>query len=236
MFTRQLLTSLLVALLAVSPCWASPGVVVGTAGPSQAASVRGAGLLPGTTLFSGDIVTVGSKGGAAISFGQGSMARLSEETTLRVTKGNASITVELGRGRVSFRSSEQLPVEAHLADAIVRPANGLLAVGRLAIRSVSSAVVTAEKGMLLVTTAHEAKGVTLREGESVEMRLEETQGGGDARAAGVSPPWTGKRFTVVAITIISAALIAGIVISAEENSLSNQQKQNLVSPFQFPPP
>jgi hypothetical protein len=237
MIVRQLLASVLVGLLA-APAWAATNPVVGTAGPSQAATLRGAGLLPGTTLFSGDTVDVGARGGAALSFGRGSMVRLSEETTLRLEKGDNRVAFELLRGRVAFRSSEQLPVEAHLADANIHSANGLAAVGVLAFRTPKLVVVSAEKGSLLISTAHDAKSISLREGESVEMRLEaqdtEKGGGGDSRLAGTSAPGlTHRQWLIVAIASSAAVLLFSI--DPDFLNLSDSDKKNLVSPFQFPP-
>jgi hypothetical protein len=240
MFARQLLSTALVAVLAL-PGWASSGSVAGTVGTSQAATIRGAGVLPGTTIFNGDQLVVGARGDAAISFGRGSMARLSEETTLRVLKTDNLIALELERGRVSFRSSEQLPVEGRLADASIRSANGLLAVGVLSIRSATSAMIYAEKGTLLVSTAHDSRSATLREGETVEVRLAPaTSGSGQppyvtpsgAPANGVS----GKRWAIVATLIGGTALVIGLVLSSEEHEtrLTCPQKINLVSPFAPP--
>jgi hypothetical protein len=239
MIARQLLASVLAALLA-APAWAATNPVVGTAGPSQAASVRGASLLPGTTLFSGDTVNVGARGGAALTFGLGSMVRLSEETTLRLHKDDNRVAFELVRGRVAFRSSEQLPVEAHLADANIRSANGLAAQGVLAFRTPKLVVVSAEKGSLLISTAHDARSVSLREGESVEMRLEAQDQGqdqrNDSRAAGASAPsLTHGQWLTVAILSSIILLGLGIAAATGELNLSDSQKQILVSPFQFPP-
>lgn len=238
MIARQFLASVLASLLA-SPAWAATNPVVGTAGPSQAASVRGAGLLPGTTLFSGDTVDVGARGEAALAFGRGSMVRLSEETTLRLEKGDNRVAFELVRGRVAFRSSEQLPVEAHLADANIRSSNGLAAVGVMAFRTPKLVVVTAERGSLLISTAHDTKNISLREGESVEMRLQsqDTQQGGGSRTAGVSAPsLSHTQWKVVAILSGAVVLGVGLAIATGEISLSDSQKQTLVSPFQFPQP
>ena len=235
MIARQLFASVLVGLLA-SPAWCATNPVVGTAGPSQAATVRGAGLLPGTTLFSGDTVDVGARGDAALSFGRGSMARLGQETTLRLEKGDSRVAFELLRGRVAFRSSVELPVEARLADASILPANGLAAVGVMAFRSPKVVVITAEKGALLVRTAHDARSVSLREGESLEMRLEaqQDQDKRDSRAAGATAPGLSHgHWLMIAIVTGAAAIVAGIAVG--ELTLSDSQKSNLVSPFQFPP-
>ncbi len=236
MIARQLLASVLAGFLA-APAWCATNPVVGTAGPSEAATVRGAGLIPGTTLFSGDIVEVGARGDAALSFGRGSMARLSAETTLRLEKGDSRVAFELLRGRVAFRSSEQLPVEARLADASIRSANGLAAVGVVAFRSPKVVVIWAQKGSLLVSTAHDARNVSLREGESLEMRLQpqdNKQGGGDSRAAGASAPGLSHgQVVLIAIAAGGAAIGAGFAV--RELVLSDSSKTNLVSPFQFPP-
>ncbi len=236
MFMRQLLSILLVAVL-TAPGWASLGSVAGTVGTSQAATIRGAGVIPGTTIFSGDQVVVGAKGDASISFGRGSMARLSEETSLRVLKVDNRIALQLERGRVSFRSSEQLPVESRLADASIRSANGLMAVGVVSIRSANSAMIFAEKGTLLVATAHDSRSATVREGESVEVKL------GPAPQPYVTPSGapagsgiSAKNWVIVATIIGAATLATGLIISANENRLTCPQKINLVSPFNFPCP
>lgn len=237
MIARQLLASVLASLLA-APAWATASPVVGIAGPSQEATVRGAGLLPGATLFNGDVVDVGARGDAALTFGRGSMVRLSEETTLRLEKADNRVAFELLRGRVAFRSSEQLSIEARLADASVRSADGLTAVGVMAFRTPKLVIVTAEKGNLLLSTAHDGKSLSLHEGESAEMRLEaQSQGGGDSRVAGTSAPGlTNRQWKIIAILSGVIVLGLGIAVATGAISLSGSQKQNLVSPFQFPVP
>lgn len=235
MIARQLLASVLAGLMA-APAWCGTHPVVGTAGPSEAATARGMELTLGTTLFSGDTVDVNARGDAALLFGHGSMARLSEQSTLRLEKGDSRVALELMRGHLAFWSSEQLPVEARLADASIRAANGLAAMGVMAFLSPKVVVVWAKKGSLLVSTAHDARSVSLREGEAVEMRLQSQdtqQGGGDSRAAGASAPSLthGQWLT---IAIISGA-VSVLGLAAVTGAFSNSQKQNLVSPFQFPP-
>jgi hypothetical protein len=208
-----------------------------TVGPSQIASVHGVDLLPGTTLFNGDIVQVGAHGDAALSFGRGSMARLGEETTLQLLKSDNRIAFELVHGRVAFRTSEQLPVEARLADATIRSADGLAAVGVVGFRTPTMVVVSAQKGNLLLSTAHDSRSVSLKEGESVEMRLEKADPddqGGDSRAAGASAPGLTHRQWVT-VAVILGAVTLGIALAYALGALGASNKQNLVSPFQFPP-
>jgi hypothetical protein len=235
---RQLIASVLAGLL-TAPAWcATNPAVVATAGPSLTASVRGTGLLPGTTLFSGDVVMVGAHGDAALSFGRGSMARLSEETTLLLEKADNRIAVELVRGRVAIRSSEQLPVEGRVADASIRATNGLAAVGVMTFRTPKLAVITAEKGNLLISTAHDSRSISLREGESVELRVDDKdkQDTGDPRATGsTTPGLTHRQWKAVAIVTTGVALGVGLALATNEFGLTDSQKQNLVSPFQFPP-
>ena len=238
MFARQLLASALVALIA-SPAWPATNPAMATAGPSQEASVHGIVLTSGATLFNGDYVQVGAHGDAALSFGRGSMARLGEETTLQLVKNNNSIAFELLRGRVAFRTSEQLPVEARLADASIRSADGLAAIGVVGFRTPKLVVVTAQKGHLLLSTAHDSRSVSLKEGESVEMRLDTAdpdQGQDrdhDRRAAGASAPGLSHRQWVTVAVILGAATLAvGLAIALGAFGASN--KQDLISPFKFP--
>lgn len=230
MIARQLLASVLIGLLA-APAWCGADPAIGTAGPSEAATVRGNSLAPETALFSGDIVDVGAGGAATLNLGNGSVVRLNEKTTLRLEKGDKHVAFELLRGRVSFRSAEEYPVEAHLGGVRIRSANGQAA-GAVAFRSSKVVAISAEKGSLLISTTREARNISLGEGKSMEMRVDAPQGGENltnAPALQARSPW-------LAIAGLAGALgvVIGVAVAKGERRLSDQQKQNLV-PVPFPP-
>ncbi len=169
MFARQALALLLVLLLAF-PAWGDPNVV-GSVASSEAATVRGTNLTPGSTIFSGDTIEVGAWGSAWITLTGGAQVQVAENSQVRLMKTTASIQLTVDRGGASFRTLEKSPVEARLGDATIRSADGLPAVGLINVRNAQSAVIAAEKGTLVVTTAHDFKTVTLREGEGAEVIL-----------------------------------------------------------------
>lgn len=240
MMARRGLAALLIALLAV-PAVASPANTsragaspIGTISQSDFAIIGGAGALAGTTVFSGDVLEVGPRGSAGILLHGGMQVRVSSESRVRlkelagVAKG---VELEIFSGAARFRVSEASGVVARLADATVRARGGKPAVGVVSVLSKKSALIAAEKGELLVSTAHDAKSVTLREGEAVEVTLAEAlPQGGATGARGL----TGRQVAILG-GVIAAVLTAIVLMRAFDNrNLTNQQKQDAVSPFKFP--
>ena len=232
MIGRQLLASVLVGLL-VAPAWAAEPFL-GTAGPSEAATLRGSSIVPETTLVSGDIVDVGAGGNSVLNLGNGSMVRLSEKTTLRLEKGDNRVAFELLRGRVAFRSSENTPLEAHLSGIRIRSADGRAASGVVAFRSPKLVAITAEQGRLLVSSTRSSRDISLREGETAEMRVDASANGGDTPALGSTPEAVNHHWLALACLAGAVGVVAGIFVAKRENRLTDAQKQALV-PVVFPP-
>jgi hypothetical protein len=245
MMARRALAGILIALLAVpaaaSPTTGSPKVAVpiGTISQSDATNVGGAGALPGTTVFSGDTIEVGPRGSASILMNGGRHVRVSSDSRIRMVEpagGPNRIEMEIFSGAARFRSGEKAAVIARLADATVRAKGTQPAVGLISVLSRRLAVISAEKGELLVSTAHDRKSVTLREGEAVEVTLADApapakpQSGGNTGTSSL----TGRHVAILG-SVVAAVLIAiGIKLAMDNKGLTNQQKKDMVSPFKFP--
>jgi ferric-dicitrate binding protein FerR (iron transport regulator) len=227
MFVRQFLASVLILVLAV-PAWSVP-TVVGTTAASQSATVRGSALLPGSTIFSGDTIQVGTKGMASIALTGGVQVRVGPESQVRFAREKETAQLEIGRGSASFRVAPGVPFEARLADATIRGAGSGPAVGVILVQSEEKAVIAAEKGELVVSTAHDSRSMTLREGEGVEVTLApEPQGTSGTSAKTLS----GKRVAILAL--VSIGIVAAIAIWRGTTEISDEEKRNEVSPFRFP--
>jgi hypothetical protein len=245
MKARRELTVLLIALLAVpataSPSTGSPAVAVpiGTISQSDATNVGGAGALPGTTIFSGDTIEVGPHGSAWILMNGGRHVRLSSDSQIRMvepTGGANRVEMEIFSGAARFRSGEKAAVVARLADATVRAKGTLPAVGLISVLSRRTAVISSEKGELLVSTAHDRKSLTLREGEAVEVTLADApapakpQSGGSTNASSLS----GRQVAILGGVVAAILIAIGIKLAMDNKGLTTQQKQDAVSPFKFP--
>jgi hypothetical protein len=247
MMVRRGLAALLVALLAVpaaaSPSPGTPAVAtpIGTFSFSDTTFIGGATALAGTTVFSGDYIEVGPRGSAGILLKGGMQVRVSSDSRLRLKEISPAnqIELEMLRGAVRFRTSQASPVLARLADAVVRAKGANPAIGIVSVLSKSKAMIGAEKGELLVTTAHDAKSVTLREGEAVEVTLE------DAPPPSPGQPQSGNKTTNAhALTgpqiatiggLISAAVMSiGLWLAKNNDGLTDTQKNNMISPFKLP--
>jgi hypothetical protein len=227
--------------VAASPAAGSRAVAIpiGTISQSDAANVAGAGALPGTTVFSGDMLEVGPSGSAWILLNGGMQVRVSSASRVQLRRlpgGANSVELEILSGAARFRTSEAAPVLGRLADANVRAKGSTPAVGLISVLSRKKAVIAAEKGELLVSTSRDGKSVTLREGEAVEVTLTALpaaampQGGGTTGAGTL----TGKQVAVLG-TVIAAVMTAIVVwLALNHRDLTLQEKKDAVSPFKFP--
>jgi len=237
---RHLITAVVIGVL-VCPPPVLAGGVVGSAGPSQGAMVRGAALEQGTNIFSGDVVEVGPGGEGVVTFGHNAMARFGERSAVRASRNIKNVDLELLRGRMVYRSTPEQPVVGTFADALVQPENGQEAVAIVGFRNPSLVVVTAERGPLEVTAGRERRTVTVPQGQSVEVALSDTP----ANAANTPPPQPQNNqnskkkpgamwWTTGVILGGGAALGVGLALSANETSLTCAQRGALVSPYAFP--
>ncbi len=237
---RQALALLLVLLLAF-PAWGDP-VVVGNVASSQSATVRGTTLAPGSTIFSGDTVEVGTRGSAWITLTGGAQVKVGENSQVRLAKTTDSIQLIIDRGGALFRTAEKSPVEALLGDATIRSADSLPAVGIIIVHDAQSAVIAAQKGMLLISTAHDSKNVTLREGERAEVTLvpqQDTDQDKNKKKKGGAAVPAGSSLTAGKAVLI-AAILGGVttaiarLLSDQETKHTTTDNCNAVSPFRCP--
>lgn len=231
MFLRQALAGLLTVLLAC-PAWTSPNVV-GTTAASKAATVRGSALLPGSTIFSGDTIETGRQGSASISVTGGAQVRVGSESRIRLTRADEKARLELTRGRAAFRVSNGAPFEARFADATLRPASGDAAVAFINMTGERTALIAAEKGAWVVSTAHDAKSVTLRESEGVEVTLAPAPPAPQAGSTGATA-LSGKWIAILGAIVIGIVIGVAAFRNSDEPNLSDTDKRNEVSPFRFP--
>ncbi len=208
--------------------------MLGSVASSRLASVRGAALTPGSTVFNDDTVEVGPRGSASIALAGGGQVQLAENSLVRLIKMEGKVAVAVGRGRASFRSNEQSPVEALVADATIRALGGS-AVGIVYVRSPESAIIGAEKGALLISTEHDARTLTLREGEGIEVTLapakDRDQGTKPAGRSAPAASWTTGKVVLFAVILAGAVTAIALLLGRNETEQSTQTKCNEISPF-----
>jgi hypothetical protein len=219
---------------------ATAGGIVGTAGPSEGAIVRGATLQQGANVFSGDVVEVGPAGEGVVSFGHNAMARFSEQTAVRASKDANSIGLELMRGRMVYRTTPEQAVVGRFADAQVRSENGQDAVAIVGFRSPLLVAVTADRGTLAVTAGTERRTVSVPQGQTVEVALSDTPPSGTNSPS--QQPGEGEKkkpsgamlWTTGVVLGGGAVLGVSLWLSKNETQLTCAQKGALVSPYAFP--
>ena len=242
MTLRSVIALLLAGLLVCSPQLFAGGVV-GSAGPSEKAVVRGAPLLQGTNVFSGDVVEVAEGGEGIVTFGHNAMARFGELSAVRASRDANTIGLELLRGRMLYRTTPEQPVVGSFADALVRAANGQEAVAIVSFRTPTLVVVTAERGALEVTAGRAHRTVTVPQGQTVEVALSDTP-----PSTGDTPPSppdqnnnakrkpSGAMWATGVVLIGGGALGAALALSQSSTQLTCAQRGALVSPYSFPCP
>ncbi len=223
MVARQALAVTLALMLAV-PAWTNPAVVGSTIG-SQQARIGGVELTAGTTIFSGDVIEVGAKGLASLNLSGGAQVDLSAESRARLTRAAERVVLELSRGAAVFRSTGSAPLEARIADASIRTMGPEPAVGVLAWKSPTEGVIAARSGKLLLHTTHDARSVVLNPGEAIEFSYAPAQGEDDSDLSR-------KGVIVLGLIIVGIAALTAAILSAQSRDLNENDRCDVVSPFQ----
>jgi len=230
---RKILVGVLTVAI-VSPAWGG-GEPLGSITSSQNATVRDTKLMTGSTLFNGDVISVGEHGASQIALSGGAQAEILASSLVRVTKVDNKIRIAVDRGQASFHNSGATNMELMVADATVRSGDGGASSAVIQSLSNTHAVIAAEKGALVFTTAHDGKSYTLREGEAADLSVapEEQQGGGGPAPAGKSAPRgvNNKKAVIWTVVILSAGVaIAAYLLVRREVQLSPTQLGNEISP------
>jgi hypothetical protein len=254
MLVRKSLAFVLVALMAL-PGYGNPAAV-GIVQGSNDATLRGTNLIPGTTVYSGDVVQVGENGNAQIALGGNSQLVLAQNSMaeLRHSSAKEPIQIDVQNGFARFRSSAASPVIALLGDATIRSANGD-GIGAIKITGANSALISAEQGSLVVTPANTSTATTIPQGMvlTVTMQPDSPQqsgtagdttakaggmnqqgagnGSSNAKAGGMNQQSggngvSGRKKILVGSLIVAAT--AAVAIWLEQNEGSNQPS---LSPF-----
>ena len=236
---QQLVAAVLISTMAL-PAWSQPQVA-GTVIATQSASLRDAPLLPGSTVFSGESVSVNTMGSAQIALPGGGQIQILSDSTVRLARNQAdpaNIDFTLQRGAISFASGPKGGIQTVLGDATIRPADPS-AVGLLHLESSDSAVLAAVKGSLTISTQHDAQSVDVPEGSAVRITLvdapqndqdnQSNQGAG-AKPAGRAAPSV-RKIALIAFLIGAAFLGALLWVATHQPSQTSQQSASEVSPF-----
>ncbi len=234
---RQFIALVLAGAL-VAPTWGASSPVVGVSLNSQGASVRGGSLLTGSTIFSGDGISVDSKGDAKIALTGGSEIDVLPNSAAVLTRGQNATQMLVQRGSVSFRSEPNAAVEAVMADATIRAARGSSAVGVITMESPETAIVVADRNALEITTARDSRRFLVPEGQTARITLltADSQQGGQGNGQNSPAPagkganfhWGGKwTIAIIAVGAGAAVLTTGLVLEHE-----NHKQSSVVSPFQ----
>jgi hypothetical protein len=236
-YLRRLLAVLLSGMIIVPASLAAPQSVA-VAGPSQAATVRGAQLTQGANIFNGDIVEVAQGGDSVLLLGHDASVHLVGDSAVRIFQCGDRSVLQLLRGRVIFRSTPKHVVEVQLGDAVTHPDPSREVIGVVALSSPTTANIAAQKGSLTVTTAHQGKSQLVREGEMTEAKLTSPANGGT-----LNPPICGAQAAIatqpntaawVLVGMGTTAIVIALLLGEHQKTLTCAQKGALVSPYQFP--
>jgi len=209
--------------------------IVGSAGPSEGAMVRGAILQQGTNIFSGDVVEVGPGGEGVVTFGHNAMARFGEQSAVRASKDADIIGLELLRGSMLYRTAPEQALVGSFADAQVRSESGQEAVAMVAFRNPALVAVTAERGTLAVTAGRERRTVSVPQGQTVEVALSNTPPSGEQPDQGDKKKRAGAMWWTTGVILGGGAVLGtALALRGNQTQLTCAQKGALVSPYAFP--
>jgi hypothetical protein len=137
------------------------------------------------------------------------------------------------------RTTPEQHIEVQIGDAVIRPFSGPEVIGVVSFPTPTTGSITAQKGSLSVTTAHDNRSRLVHEGETTTATLSPAQN------ATPNPPICGVAAAIpsqpattawVMLGVGAAAIGTGLALSSQQPSLTCAQKGALVSPYQFPCP
>lgn len=227
---QQLLAAALIALIA-SPAW-SQTQLAGTVITSQSATLQNAPLPPGSTIYSGESVSVSQTGGAQINLAGGGRLEVFRDSAVQLNRGSAGVQFVLLRGGVFFMGGSKDALATTLGDASIHSADPS-SVGVLHLETPDSAVLATIKGKLTIKTEHDPSSIDVPEGSAVRITLvdpAEPQGG--AQPAGRAAPAL-KKLALIVFIIGAVFLGAFLWIAAHEPSETPQQLGSEISPFKL---
>src|SRR5947209_8525540 len=102
MYTNKAIVIALVLLF--SAIARAKSIPIGIVSSCKAAAIRGANLVPGATIFSGDTIDVGAQGNVWIAVQGGGQVQVFENSTVLLTKSLDSIRVTVDRGQAKTSS------------------------------------------------------------------------------------------------------------------------------------
>jgi hypothetical protein len=176
---RHAFLLLLMGAMATIPAIAG-SMAIGSVAFSTDASLSGQGLLPKTTIFSGDSLQV-RNGIAEIAVGSNNRMIFGRDTLASFLRISNEVTVLLNQGNVSlFHAADGTPLRVKAGEILIDPAAGSKAAGDIAVLS-GSVVITAKEGALQVNDHGTARNVA--KGETVVIALNAAKGGAASTSA-----------------------------------------------------
>jgi hypothetical protein len=184
--------------------------IVGSVAGSMNATIGGQALLPNTTIFSGDSLTV-KDGAAVVAVGQGSRLVFGRETVASFLRDPGEVTVLLGQGNVSLYAAEGVGLRVKVGEVSVLPAAGYKTLGEVALLN-GTVVVTAKEGKLRV----EGKGpaVEVVKGKTITVLARSPQGGAAGAGGGGAGLSASTALQVTSVGVgATSSVLSGVAIS-----------------------
>jgi hypothetical protein len=189
--------------------------IVGSVAGSMNATIGGQALLPNTTIFSGDSLTV-KDGAAVVAVGRGGRLVFGRETVASFLRETGEVTVLRGQGNVSLYTAGGAGLRVKVGEVSILPAAGYKTLGEVALLN-GAVVVTAKEGKLRVEGNGPAVEVVKEKTITVLARSPQ---GGAAAGAGSAQMGTSTllQLSSVAAGTTSAILSGAAMRRADEAS------------------
>jgi hypothetical protein len=191
------------------------------------ATIGGQALLPNTTIFSGDSLTV-KDGAAVVAVGPGSRLVFGRETVASFLRETGEVTVLLGQGNVSLYAAEGAGLRVKVGDVSVLPATGFKTLGEVALLN-GTIVVTAKEGKLRVEGNGPA--VEVVKGKTITVLARTPQGGAAGGGGGNAGLSASTALQVASVGLgATSTVMSGMAISragdARDEALSATSAAN----------
>lgn len=228
---RESVAAGLALLLVAAPILGAPADMLGTIVTANGASNWGAGVLAGTTVFSGDKLSTSATGSLQVRTAAARL-QLAKDSIATIAETDGIPAATLLRGAAVFSTANARAFALNVASAVIRPKNDEPTIGEAAVVGERELLVKCARGALTITVADDSR--VIEEGRAYRVVLDptlanEAQQQPPPRGAGTKPierlpkPAGRSRFLMYEIAT-ATAFVALVTFLAVQEALESPDR------------
>jgi hypothetical protein len=192
--SREIVVAILISSLLMTPVWGASAGALGTVVASDRASLGGAGVAVGTTVFAGDNLSTADEGSVQLRAGAARFL-LGASSAATVNEDGGMPEATLLRGSATFSTASAKAFALNASTAVIRPKSDEPTIGQVTMVDKKQLMVKCTRGALTITVGDDSRviaegsayRIVLDPSESEEAQNQPPPQGAGTRGTGGSP-------------------------------------------------